>query len=416
MKIFFKWVAPLLVLIIVISSVFLMRSLKPEIKKNSDPFQVAAVRVAPAELDNMKITVKTQGEVRSPNDVQIAPEVTGRIVSINPVFAEGGYFTPETVLAKIDGRQYELAVIRAEARVAEAAVTLDQQQADAEIKEKQWKDYAPGGKPTALALNKPQVAEAQAKLRSAQADLEEAKLNLQRTEIRLPFEGLVVSRDVGLGQYVTAGTVLGRAFGTKVAEVRLPLTDQQLGELGLFVGFNATTDNLTLPVTLTGNMGGKRQHWQGRIVRTQAIIDSETRLYYAIAEIQAPYDPATGTSKLPVGLFVTAEIESANQLEAIVIPRLALRGEKTIYTVDADNTLQIRDVAIYSTNSEKVILSGGLNAGDLVVISPVRSASNGMKIRILPDPALTEENMQASHVPASHVSAISDAQSAQTVQ
>ncbi len=382
MKTLIKWVFPFVPLGVAGAIVYGLVAFKPSVEQNEDNRQIAALTVAPAVEQEVRIAVKTQGEVRARTEINLVPEVSGRIVAVSPVFAEGGAFTPDTVLAKVDDSLYKLAYIRAESRVAEAKVALDRELADAAIKEKQWKDWVKDGEPTPLALNKPQVAEAQAKLRAAEADLEEARLNLDRTDIRLPFSGRVAERNIGLGQYVSTGTTLGRVFATDVVEVRLPLTDRQLGELSLPVGFNAADDGVVVPVTLSAEMGGKLQSWNAQIVRTQASIDNQTRLYYAIAEVKNPYDISAVGNTLPVGLFVRAEIQGAQAHNAVVIPRPALRGENTVYVVKDDETLEILDVAVLSTNSDEAILTSGITGGAQVVISPVRSPFNGMKVKI----------------------------------
>ncbi len=146
-------------------------------------------------------------------------------------------------MIKIDDTDYKLAVIRAEASVAGAQVALERELANAKIKEEQWRDKRNSGEPTDYALNKLQVLEARAMLRAAEADLKEARLNVARTEISVPFLGRVREKNVGIGQYVTAGTRLGRVFSTDTVEIRLPLTDTQLAELNLPMGFMA--DDLT---------------------------------------------------------------------------------------------------------------------------------------------------------------------------
>ncbi len=378
---FFRAIAPVLVLAGAGAIVAGLFANKPEVEKSEDNRQIAALTVAPARAETVTVTVGSQGEVRAKTDVQIVPEVAGRITYVNDAFAEGGVFTANTVLAKIDDSSYKLAVIRAEARVAEARLNLEQQLADARIKEKQWKDYGLDGEPTALALNKPQVAEAQARLRSAVADMDEAKLNLDRTEIKMPFNGRVSERTVGLGQFVATGTSLGRAFATDVVEVRLPLTDRQIGELDIPLQFDMASGGINMPVTLRATMAGKEREWSAKLVRMQASLDAQTRLYYAIAEVENPYAPAPGKAPLPVGLFVSAEISGPQEKDAIVIPRTALRGDNRVFTI-VDDTLKITEVSVLSTNADEAIILAGVEAGANVVISPVRSPADGMTVRI----------------------------------
>jgi len=233
---------------------------------------------------------------------------SGRIVGISESFAEGAEFDPGEALIKIDDTNYKLAVIRAKARVAEAMVAVQRELANAKIKAEHWLDKRNSGEPSPYALNKPQVLEAEAKLLAAEADLKEARLNVARTEINAPFLGRVSEKSVGIGQYVTAGTALGRVFSTDIVEIRLPLTDGQLAELNLPIGF--MTDGYNAPVVrFTAHVGNQEHTWTGRIVRTNASVDSQTRMVYAIDEVEDPYGigsdagaPIAVTSTIPAAV------------------------------------------------------------------------------------------------------------------
>ena len=84
-----------------------------------------------------------------------------------------------------------------------------------------------------LYLRKPQLAEAEARLQSAEADLEESRRNLAKTSIVAPYDGLVSSKSVDIGQFVNPGTVLAETFAVDYAEVRLPIPETKLAFLDL---------------------------------------------------------------------------------------------------------------------------------------------------------------------------------------
>lgn len=372
-----KVAMPLVVIAVGAGSVVALSLAKEAPEKTIDEPRPVSLHVEKVRSERVTVTIGTQGEVRAKTDIGLVPQVGGRIVKVSDTFAEGGKFSAGETLIQIDDANYQLALISAEARVAEAAVRVEQELADAKIKEKQWKDWVVDGEPTPLALNKPQVANAQAQLRAAEADLENAKLNLERTQIKVPFDGRVLERNIGVGQFVSVGATLGRVFATDTVEVRLPLTDDQLGELALPIGYVAETGKAP-SVTLSTNIGGAKRSWTGKIVRVNASVDSQTRLVYAIAEVDDPYGAAADQGMpLAVGLFVTADISGVTQHDAMIIPRTALRGEDRVYVI-ADEKLQIRTVDVLSTSAERVIVLGGLSDGEHVVISPVRSVIDGM--------------------------------------
>ena len=353
---------------------------KPEPEKKDEEVRALSLYVDSVKSEEVTIAVRTQGEVRPKTAIDLIPQVSGRIVVMSDSFSEGGEFAPNSVLLKIDDADYQVAVIRAEAAVAAAQTALERELATAEIKEDEWRDER-REEATDFALNLTQVAQAKAMLRSAKADLDKARLDLARTEIKLPFHGRVMKREVGIGQYVSAGARMGRVFAVDVVEVRLPLTDSQLVELNLPLGFTAV-HGLDAPlVNFSAMLGSREYQWQGNIVRIDASIDQETRLIYATAEVQDPYGLAASKGMpMAVGMFVNAEIAGVSSQYAYVMPRLALRNKDKVYVINSQNELEIRTVEVLSTSEDRVLVTSGVDTGDRVVTSPVPNAVNGMAV------------------------------------
>jgi multidrug efflux pump subunit AcrA (membrane-fusion protein) len=191
----------------------------------------------------------------------------------------------------------------------------------------------------------------------------------------------VRERYAGIGQYVTAGSKVGRVFSIDIAEVRLPLTDSQLVELNLPLGYKAD-DRLEAPqVRFRATLGNRDFFWQGQVVRVDAAINQDTRLIYATAEVIDPYGlGATEGMPLAVGMFVSAEIEGVSEQSAYVMPRLALRNQDTVYVINADNRLEIRTVNVLSTSEEQVMVTSGVSPGEHVVTSTLPNAAEGMAV------------------------------------
>jgi RND family efflux transporter MFP subunit len=378
-----KIIAPVMVLVVSIGVVGALSAAKPAPEKKEESQRLVSLYVDEVRSDEVTISVETQGEVRPKTEIDLIPQVSGRIVAISDSFAEGAEFTPGETLIKIDDTNYKLAVVRAEARVAEAKVAVQRELANAKIKEEHWLDKRTTGEPTPYALNKPQVMEAEAKLLAAEADLKEARLNVARTEINVPFLGRVREKNIGIGQYVTAGTRLGRVFSTDIVEIRLPLTDAQLEELKLPMGFMADAFNAPA-VQFTANVGNQQHTWSGHIVRTHASVDQQTRLIYAIAEVEDPYGLGSDSgAPMAVGMFVHAEIAGVSSRSAMVLPRLALRNADKVYVINDQNRLEIRTVEIISTSEETVLVSNGVEVGDKVVTSTIPAAVDGMEVRAI---------------------------------
>lgn len=380
MKKILKLILPVLVLVISVVVVKALVAAKPPPEKKEEAQRLVSLYVDEVYSEVVTISVKTQGEVSPKVEIDLIPQVSGRIVAVSEVFAEGAEFGPDTVLVKIDDTDYKLAVIRAQARVADAQVNVERELANAKIKTDEWNRKRNSAKPTDFALNKPQVFGAQAQLLAAKADLREANLNVSRTSIKVPFMGRVRTRNIGIGQFVTAGTSLGKVFSTDTVEIRLPLTDLQLTELDLPMGFMANDDNAPV-VEFSAQVGNRQQVWQGRIVRTNAAVDQQTRMVYAIAEVEDPYGRGSDNgTPIAVGMFVSAEIEGVSSQTAMVIPRLGLRKSNKVYLINDDSRLEIRTVEVISTSVDTVFLASGVMPGDRVVTSTIPSAVDGMEV------------------------------------
>jgi len=373
--------APVLVLLAGFAIVTGLIAAKPEPEKTGEETRLVALYVDEVKSEIVTISVKTQGEVRPKNEIELIPQVSGRIVMLSDSFNEGAEFVPDSMLLKIDDSDYQLAAVRAEAQVAGAQTELEREFATAQIKEEEWRDGRTDQEPTRFALNLTQVDEAEARLRSARGDLQKAHLDLERTEIRVPFYGRVRERKVGIGQYVTAGSSVGRVFSTDTVEVRLPLTDTQLVELNLPLGFMANDVEKAPRVSFKAAMGNHDYHWTGHIARIDAAIDRDTRLIYATAEVVDPYGLAADAGMpMAVGMFVNAEIEGIAEQAAFVLPRLALRAQDKVYVINADNRLEIRTVDVLSTSEERVLIRSGVVSGERVVTSTFPNAVDGMEV------------------------------------
>jgi RND family efflux transporter MFP subunit len=383
-KKFLRMSAPVLVLLVGFLLVQGLIAAKPEPEKNDEEARPISLYVDEVKSEQVTLSIKTQGEVRPKTEIDLIPQVSGRIVMMSENFNEGAEFLPDSLLMKIDDADYQLAVVRAEARVAEAQTALEREQATAKIKEEEWRDGRKEQDPTPYALNLTQVAGAEANLRAAGADLRGARLDLERTEIRIPFHGRVRDRNVGIGQFVSAGTRMGRVFSIGTVEVRLPLTDSQLVELNLPMGYMADDLRVAPKVNFKAALGNRDYHWQGKIVRVDAAVNNETRLIYATAEVEDPYGlGATEGMPMAVGMFVNAEVEGVSTQPAFVMPRLALRNQDKVYVINSENRLEIRTVSVIATSEERVLVSSGVEPGERVVTSTLPNAVDGMEVEPL---------------------------------
>ena len=376
------FVLPLIVIASAAGANIAMSALKPEPEEKEEVLRAVPVLTTLAERQDVTLTVTAQGEVQPRTQIYIVPQVSGKITYMSPSFIEGGQFRKGDVLVRIDPAEYQLRVTQAKANVAQAQTVLTREASEGDIARRDWDDLGKGQTATPLTLRAPQMAEAAANLEGAKARLGEAELQLSRTIIHAPFSGRVTERPVDTGEYVTTGTRLGRVYGASVMDVRLPLTNADLAQAGLTLGFLAGPRTPGIPVKLSANVAGQYLTWQGQIVRTDSGFDPKTRVLFAYVEVKNVRANGKGTPLAP-GIFVDAEIAGKSLPNSIVIPRSGLRGKNEVFVANANNTLSIKTVEVLSSDRDRAIIRGGIETGDVVVISPIRGAAEGMKIDIV---------------------------------
>lgn len=382
-----KFVLPLIVLIIACAVTAMLFVTKPAIEEEETDVPELTVDVYTAIYDKHVWSSRFQGSVRAKTDIELVSQVTGKVVEVSDQFIEGGQFKAGEMLIKIDDADYQVALKSAEAAVASAEVDLDIELASASTNAREWQELQ--GRPieeaNPLRLNKPQTMRAKARLDAAMAELDAAKLNLSRTIITAPFDGRIMTKSAELGQFLSRGTSVGRVFSTDMMEIRIPMTDIQIGELGLNLGYQSDADS-KLTANVSANFGIEFQQWTGYLKSVDASIDSDTRLLYSTIVVEEPFvRNEQHSSPLVPGLFVDVELLSTQPLEGIKIPRTALRKGTQIYVAD-DGKLRIKTVRVMYTSEEFAILSNAnssfVEAGDQVIVSSVPGAYEGMPIKI----------------------------------
>ncbi|RME95278.1 MAG: efflux RND transporter periplasmic adaptor subunit, partial [Verrucomicrobia bacterium] len=267
------------------------------------------VRVAPLAPTNHQFVVRSQGTVAPRTEIDLVAEVAGRVLRVAPSFRTGGFFEAGELLVQIDPTDYELAVTRARATLAQARTALDREEAEARVAREEWERWGQG-EPSPLLLREPQLAQARAAVESAKAGLSIAERDLERCRITAPFAGRVRAQRADVGQFVNRGQVVGRIYAVDYAEVRLPLPLEDLAYVELPVAYEREeTPDQGPAVTLSARLGGRTWEWQGRIVRTEGEIDARTRMLHAVARVDHPYGRSGERPPLAVGLFVQAAIE-----------------------------------------------------------------------------------------------------------
>lgn len=387
---------------------------RPNPVVNAPEERVTLVEIQTANARDMQFSVSSQGTVEPRTQTTLVAEVSGRVMSVSEKFVVGGFFREGDLLLSLDSADYEVSVQQARANLLTAQAQLTQEQAQADQAARQWDS---SGRPRAdappLALRTPFLAEANARVLFAEADLARAERQLERTKIRAPYDGLVREKMVDIGQYVGTGTQLARTFAVDFAEVRLPLTDRDITFLNLpRPGVMPSTANAAsksawgvdaqangtsgTPVTLSTTVGGKALQWEARIVRTDGVIDSATRVYYAVAQVRDPYGLRETNAKpaLSIGSFVNATLQGITAHGVFTLPHSAVRNSDQVMIMDSEQRLRLRTVEVLRTDTNNVYVNGGLNDGDRVIVSPVPVPIAGMRVSTADGFPMTAESLQ----------------------
>ena len=354
------------------------------------PPLVTVIEVQPRDL---RFSVHTQGTVVPRTESDLIPQVSGGVIWVSPSLVSGGFFQEGDPLIRIDPSDYRVELEAARAVVARTKSEFARTRTELE----RQRSLAAKGVASQTRIDDAENAfrVSEAELREERAKLSRAERDLERAEIRAPYQGRVRAEKVDVGQFVSRGTPIATLYATDYAEVRLPLPDRDLFYLDIPFDLSSETipsDGMEAKVGvgpevyLRAEFAGQLRTWVGHIVRTEGEIDPKSRMLNLVARVEDPYGQAGAKNSAPlaVGLFVEAEIQGRRVENVFVLPRTALRrdgGDELVYVVDSEDRLRFRRVEVLRAEREEVIIGGGLASGDRVCVSPMLAAVNGMLVR-----------------------------------
>jgi RND family efflux transporter MFP subunit len=347
--------------------------------------QAPLVKVEPLCMRDIPMVIRGHGTVNPKVQVDIIPEVAGKVVFVHPELKVGGFIRGNERILQIDPRDYQLAVQQADAAVADAKVRLETEQAEADVARKEWSALNPGMEPTSpLVLREPQIRRAKATLASAEAQLAVAKLRLERTSLSLPFDVLITSERIDLGQYVVNGQSLGTAFGTEAVEIEVPLEDDELAWFDVFAqSIFANGDpnpKAQTPAEVRADFAGALHTWQGRVVRTTGQVDKMSRMVFIVVEVPEPFKISNGRPPLLPGMFAEVLIQGKTLRDAVAVPRDAVREGNQVWLVN-EGRLHIQPLDVVRADKDFAYVASGLDDGANVVVSSLDAVVDGMKVR-----------------------------------
>ncbi len=345
---------------------------------------VETLSVKPADRDTQ---IRATGTVQPGKSVEIVPQVSGRVVSMAPGFAAGGFFKEGELLFEIDPADYKLAAEKSRAGVVAAEYELARMESRARVAKTEWKRIRleNKGDPNPLVLYEPQMKNAKAALISAKADHSKRLLDIERTKVYAPFNGRIHSESIDPGQYLSAGKGIAVITGTDVAEIVIPVP---LDVLEWVTVPRFTTDKEKgSPVRVQINAGQRSFTWKGQIDRSLGEVDPRGRMIRLVVRVDDPYNLKGMTEKMPIdlaaGMFVEVQIQGKSLSNIFIVPAKALRDNSTVWVANQENQLDIRPVRIIRKEKADIMIDDGLTDGDLVILTNISGASPGMKLRLV---------------------------------
>ena len=338
---------------------------------------VEVITAAPSEH---QLRVRTQGTIGAKTQVELAAQVAGRVVAVSENFADGGFFNVGDILLKIEPDDYEFALARTEAALAQAEQRLAEERGRSRQAQREWRELG-SAEANDLFLRKPQLRAAELAVTAAEADVAASKLALERTVIRAPFDGRVLQKRADVGQFVGNGTPLAQVYAIDALELRLPVSDAQLALLpdslltssGGLVGSSAA---------VTVNIGDKVWNFSAPIVRSEAEIDRRSRVANLIAEFSGTPEVGEGRPALTPGVFARAEILGRPVPGVIELSNTALSPDGHILVVNEQSILERKDVDVVNREKDRVWISG-ISEGEVVVAELNNTLFPGLRVQVM---------------------------------
>ena len=364
-------------------------SLAPEPERREPPSRIPFVETATVTAGSGAIPVRGAGIVRPAAEIDVAPQVGGRVVWVDPAFRSGRRVAAGQVVFRIDEADYLYRVREAEAALAARRVALLEAEEATAIARDEYARFsaqrpeAEGrSTPNPLTLRQPQLEAARAAFQREEARLAQANLALSRTRVTSPFNGIVRDEWIDPGQVVSADEPVGKLFATNAVEVVVPLSD---ADAALIPGLWQTeSDDDAGPVgaNVVAVYGDVRKSWRAFVDRAEASLDAETRTIKVIVRVPDPFEKDASEPPLLVGKFAEVTIEGSVPGSYFRIRRAALQPGNEVWSIGDNGTVRIVPVRVLHRMDDEAFVSGALDPGAPVIIGGIRFATDGMPVRV----------------------------------
>ena len=357
--------AGILVGAVVLASILV--SLAPEPERREQPPQIPFVRSALVVSGEGAIPVYGAGTVRPSAEIDITPQVSGRVDWMNPSFHSGGRIKAGDTIFRIEQEDYQYRLREAMADLEDRKVSLLEAQELAAVARSEYEQYsgrqlesgAAVDQASPLVLREPQLKAAQAALKREEAKVAEAELALARTRVKASFDGYVREKSVDVGQFLTVGQVVGRLFAADAVEVVLPLSDANTTLIPGMWELQEGDGKRRVNARVIARYADVHYAWDGYVDRAEVSLDKQTRTIDVIVRVPEPFSAGTPVGSpehtrqpppLLVGKFVEVEIQGLTPENYFRIPRSALQPGNEVWVIHDGQRVAIVPVQVLQWN------------------------------------------------------------------
>ncbi|BET25472.1 RND family efflux transporter MFP subunit [Limnobacter thiooxidans] len=326
------------------------------------------------ESGNYNVSLLGYGVVQAEQQVTLQARVSGTVQSIGPQFVPGATFKKGDVLVQLDNTDYRIELQTAQASLAQAQSNLTSEQGNQVVAQSDFEllGLNVDERERALILRKPQLEAAKATVQSAQAGVERAKVNLDRTVLRAPFDGVVVSREASVGAQVSASSTLGVLASSKAywVSVAVPQADVK------WINFPSGQQKGSTVCVNDASSREKGCH-KGYVLSLQTSVQDNGRQAQVLIEIPRTSDKTL--QPLLLAQYVKVRFEGIELKNVFKLAPSTVHDSKV--WVNDNGELDIRPVNIAFRSAEYVLIDKGLKDGEHIVTSNLGSPVNRMAIR-----------------------------------
>ena len=364
-----------LVVVIIGSGVVIAKKListAPQADKKTPPIKSIPVITKKMIRENSFINISAMGTVIAAEEVVIKPRISGDIVSLNPRFKEGALLKEKSQLVEIDSQDYQLLVKDRENLLiqAEANLKIEMGRQSVALHEMESLNRDINDSSYDLALRKPQLKQHLASLELAKNNLEKAKLELSRTKIKMPFNGVVLEKNVALGSQVSSQTPIARVVKTDEFWIKALVHVNDLQQFNI-----PSNDNIEgALVTITY---GRNNKCTGKVVKLLRDVDARGRMAKVLISVKKPLELK---SPLLLGQYVKVDISGHGLQNIIKIPRSVVHNNKQIWIYNNDETLEVFRITPMWIDRDFAYIKNNNLAGRKLIISDLSVTVTGMKV------------------------------------